>query len=346
MDQSTSYPCYRLVFNGYILPGVGDLYKIAISLYEFLSFNSQISYENIRIYQYYSNLDYYEFTIHYDRGLIIQKDDTLIRITTLFPNLIFLDSPLASRSSTITTKPVTRPNKTPSMPVGRRRFARERSSKHLPTINTNVRKKVNNSTPQVETEINWILKDNSCDKTPISTEMRQYLSDKSSFFKIARDIDDGILDEENINSNFAIKYCIFKLLHSRNSIREDTETIDSKHLREEYEIFNDLYQECLENETEEPPTKTVYVPHNYFYLSVEQKEKIAREYNLTVEEFETIHVNCSAKDDHIENHIQKITDNPDITDKVANDVFDQDDTSTDSDISIVTLASEVGYVKS
>ena len=131
-------------------------------------------------------------------------------------------------------------------------------------------------------------------------KLRVFESDKFSYVSIKRDLEKGALKREDINPCFELKYLIFKVLESRNSI----DFTKNDNISTEYELFKILYDECNENNQNNcKPIVKVYIPHNYQYMSKERKEEYARKYKMTLKQFEDKYVNGMVDDDIIENHI-------------------------------------------
>lgn len=115
--------------------------------------------------------------------------------------------------------------------------------------------------------------------------------DKKIYSKVKTDIEDGLITPETLNPTFKAKYYLLKLLESRSLIDFTSDSdIDA-----EYLIFEDLFTTCEKTESESKSKSkldpVVYVPHNYRFLSTEDKIKCAKKYDLTVDEFEATYVN-------------------------------------------------------
>lgn len=93
-----------------------------------------------------------------------------------------------------------------------------------------------------------------------------YQSDKKSYHLIKKHIMDGLIDEENISPFFKQKYPIFKFMDQNGDI-------DCENDYELYtELFSDLYGD-KNNNSDDDDTEKCYVPHNYHYLTEEEKAK-------------------------------------------------------------------------
>jgi hypothetical protein len=140
-----------------------------------------------------------------------------------------------------------------------------------------------------------------------SDKFKVFESDKRSYKLIKKDIMDGTLKSEDINPFFVLKYDIFKILESRNSINFDS----NDNINEEYSIFAELYDDCLNiDSTDNEKTKTinVYIPPNYNYMSDEKKNEYAKKYKMTRKQFEEKYINCVHNDnnENIESFIENI----------------------------------------
>ena len=167
------------------------------------------------------------------------------------------------------------------------------------------------SNPEHESEceeINWTIHkagSAAATKKTINDKLKVYTSDRHSYFQIKKDIDEDNFDEVHIHPAFAIKYSIFKVLVARGEIVQDEPNIEH-----EYSIFADLYEDCMDDSSEDEgptPVSNVYVPHNYFYLSSQEKEELAARYSMTPKQFEDSHVNRAVDDDEIETHMRSLT---------------------------------------
>jgi hypothetical protein len=125
-------------------------------------------------------------------------------------------------------------------------------------------------------------------------KLRIFTDDKKIYPRIKDDIANGKLKYESIHPNFVAKYQIFKILEERSAI----DFTHNLNIADEFKIFDDLYESCMEVIREKSVVVTKpapYVPHNYNYLSEKEKDDIANKYQMTREEFETTHVNVSSE---------------------------------------------------
>ena len=132
-----------------------------------------------------------------------------------------------------------------------------------------------------------------------SDKMKIFESDKMSYVQMKKDLADGKLRTDDIHPFFVLKYDIFKVLDSR-------QTIDfscGKNISNEYDIFMELYESYMDDNDDDQMTN-VYVPHNYNYMTPEKKTEHAKKYKMTRQQFENKYVNCMVDDDIIENHIK------------------------------------------
>jgi hypothetical protein len=125
--------------------------------------------------------------------------------------------------------------------------------------------------------------------------MNVFESDKKVYKLIKSDIENEKISQSEIHPSFAPKYMIFKVLDSRKNINFES----NDNLKEEYKLFNEMYSLCVTKpkETKNKP----YVPHNYDYKSVAEKEKYVKQFGITVKEFEDKYVNGLENDSDSDN---------------------------------------------
>lgn len=138
---------------------------------------------------------------------------------------------------------------------------------------------------ETKREINRL---NRIESTRSAEKMKIFIDDKKTFQRIKSDIDSGKLHPDRIHPIFAAKYEVFELLDSREAI--DFTTNDN--LDAEYQIFNEYMEYCLEESDDDmmnTPKKQddIYIPHNYSYMSTDDKQKYLKKIKMTQEDFET-----------------------------------------------------------
>lgn len=92
---------------------------------------------------------------------------------------------------------------------------------------------------------------------------RIFESDKNSYFLMKKDINEGKLKEDNISVLFKQKYPIFKFMDENGDLNLDNE----------FEIYSELFNGLYEDQLETDDNESCYIPHNYHYLSEEEKLK-------------------------------------------------------------------------
>ncbi len=146
-------------------------------------------------------------------------------------------------------------------------------------------------------------------------KFRIFESDKKSYQLIKQDILNDKLRSDEINPIFALKYDIFKLLEIRNSINFES----NDNISEEYNIFMELYDECVNTEDDDKKSNAnVYIPPNYNYMSDEKKNEYAKKYKMTRRQFEEKYINCMHDDtnDDIESFMEKMVQSNTLDNKI------------------------------
>jgi len=100
------------------------------------------------------------------------------------------------------------------------------------------------------------------DKERAEEKRRVYEANKRAYYMMADEIDKGELSEEKISPLFRDKYPIYRFMDEKGLLDQD----------DEYETFLRLFNE-LYPEDEEESSNDDWIPHNYHYLTDEQKEK-------------------------------------------------------------------------
>lgn len=211
----------------------------------------------------YFNIPYATFDICYDNGFILKNKDNCFKISTFIPKFRIFDSIWKELY-------LHRVNLTKNYP------------KPIMKQNTNVQPicTTNKCTTSQPKNINQT--------TPLlNIRHQKFLCDKKSYFKIKDDIDANIIKEIDINSDFLIKYDIFKILDSRDQLKKNIDT----DLQNEYTLFTDfynIYEEADDIITEsKKPIMAIYIPPRYEYMTDQQKEDYAKKYKMTRIEFES-----------------------------------------------------------
>jgi len=135
-----------------------------------------------------------------------------------------------------------------------------------------------------------LMRDERIKQVKLTKEFNAFIDDVKTYYKIKSDINSGLLLEDDLHPLFAQKYPLLKLLESRGKLCVGMgDEID----REQFELFKELYDDCYEEEKVEE--EKVFVPHNYRYLSLTDKQKYAAKYDMLVDEFESRYVNIEDK---------------------------------------------------
>jgi hypothetical protein len=133
---------------------------------------------------------------------------------------------------------------------------------------------------------------NTNDLLKPNESLRIFESDKKSYLLMKLDINNGILKANEINSYFYDKYQIFKILDSRNAIKFN----NNDDIKNEYKLFLDMFECCDElaenvnvkaTEINPPDNKAdIYIPHNYKYMTNDQKNTYAKKYKMTAHDLD------------------------------------------------------------
>lgn len=231
----------------------------------------------------------------------------------------------------------------------------EESNKSNNLINTKVKKEKKNKSFDEDFEAK---KEKERNERVVSrnksTKFRVFESDKKSYNQMKKDIEKGLLKKNSIHPFFVIKFDVFEIMEKRNAIKFDNDD----NINKEYELFDQLYSLYDENSDKESGTNcknstggtngtedtksnnsniiNVFVPHNYHYLSNEDKIKHAKKYKLTKEEFEEKYINMTnqkSNDKNNDNDMDNDTDSEgsDDDDYSDNDTDDHDDNDDNDD---------------
>lgn len=348
-----------------------SLVNLVHQLYHKLNMCKQVDFfKNIIIHQFYK--DCFINTYHIDirnSMLVMYNDINYIQLTNLFPEYVIVDQMLIKyyqsikndpsknintnitpniTSNTIPPNAITSNTNTPSTipsrikiinPIKKRKHESLLKRAKIAERNINKLKNDRRSSKPIFDEEFEALKEKQRNERihhgQNKEKIRIFESDKNSYMQIKKDIDNKILDKNDMNPAFVLKYQIFQILHDRNSIN----FLSNENITEEYNIYNDYYQVCLADEepiktdesikTDEPINK-VYIPHKWHYMSDEKKEGHARKYKMTKKEFEDKYINVEVSNDSIENHISKINKESE-TPAMRKEIILDDDLSSHSD---------------
>lgn len=312
--KSFSKSYYRLFTSTTSSPIInGDLYETIYALYENIFIN-KIPIISMRIISYYACLPITEFSIKYDNGIMIMyNDDNYIKISSLIPEAKILDMqmnanaiipnkiPLTDKSiDTPIIKGNILPKNIPRQPRNHKfleksviaknaieKNKKEKISSDIGIMTDEKLKYINDNYDFTQEEIKLKMKNKSKKDNLFNT----FVSDKKIYPKIKSEVDVGKLREDTINPDYAIKYQLFKILEDRSAINFNNDD----NIQNEFEIFTELHKSCTDDEIVENEKINVYVPHNYRYLSEEQKCAWAKKYDMTIDKFEELYVNIQEK---------------------------------------------------
>lgn len=322
-----------------------------VQLYNILFGSNEINLIDIQIVCYYMGIPVINFNLGNDNGLILYNDDNYIRICALFPEYNVIDTaytkfitsrirkypsisdntnkfqraaPIDNNNNNIKTYKYTAPinnikTSKHTVPVNNNKkymFDRKNTDRNCNTRNSiNSKKNVKNGS-KLE-DINNLSTDDNINYD-FSEQIKIFESDKRSYFLIKKDLDDDVLKRDQIHPDFVLKYLIFKVLE----LREAINFASNSNIDNEFEIFSNLYEEYQkDNEVDEPPHK-VYIPHNYNYMTPDEKDKYAHKYNMTRQQFENKYINIIVEDDDIFGKIN---------DKNIEEINDDTDNKSDTD---------------
>lgn len=145
---------------------------------------------------------------------------------------------------------------------------------------------------EIVKNINYEKKKQFVDKEREIEKRRRYKAQKKAFYMLKSDIDTGKTTTENISSLFINDYEVFSYMLEM-KLLSCADNDDTDEIKDDYFIYYklmDAYNEKTNNDN------NVYIPHNYYYLSDDDKTKYDRataqtnNYNL-VDEFINKHTN-------------------------------------------------------
>nr|AEX63044.1 hypothetical protein mv_R842 [Moumouvirus Monve] len=252
-----------------------DLFCLFKAIYSDLcSKRSKDLIDKLKATKYYMNHPTSFFNFKYENGLLMFNENNNINICDFFPEFMPMDKILSmiyvdTKNNLDKITLDVGKNKQQKKPR-KHKFLQKDKEQYLVLDTFNNINTVNKETLEKEDNKDLVL----------------FKSDKNSYKLIKNDIEKGILDNKDINAFFADKFIIFKLLESRGCLNLD----NNDDIKTEYELFRDLY-EPEENIISEK--ENIYVPHNYHYISEQEKINHAKKYNMTLNEFEEKYVNNS-----------------------------------------------------
>jgi hypothetical protein len=116
----------------------------------------------------------------------------------------------------------------------------------------------------------------------VEERKRVFLTDKKVYQLCKDDLASGELQWERFPVIFASKYLILKLLEDRNQI----DFTNNDAVEREFELFDAIMKQMEPHR----PKRAVSIPHNYNYMTAEQKNEYAIQFDMTVEELEKLQI--------------------------------------------------------
>lgn len=263
-------------------------------LYDVIVNDNVTDLNQIKVLCYLSNVVVTTFRLRYRTGLVLYNESSNIKLTNICPELTSIDMLLekflgknthkqSESESTLTTSTV-KPRHQKFLQKARivnRPCEVKIIDQQNNLVQLHTEPEVEQTRPKVEPNV----------EPQLSQKLHSFQTDKITYVKIKKDIEDGKLNEDDIHPAFMLKYQIFKLLDARQNLNLDNDN----NLSQEGEIFSELYDELMsefqkEIQNESMNEEKVYVPYNYHYLSDDKKEEHARKYKMTRQEFENKYV--------------------------------------------------------
>lgn len=266
-------------------------------------FNFKLDLSGIIIIHYYSDCPVITFYLTFDNGFIMYNEENYIKLSSISPQIAIFDTAykkiIEKKSKEIVNRDLI--VKCPMIKTNDKKNDNKRHDVFIEKGNNIAQTFIEQRKDfkkyfdeefeaKKEKERNRKIEENRNNE-----KIKVFESDKKTYLQIKKDIDDGILKKENMNPYFVLKYQLFKLLESRGNIN----FASNANVKDEYELFMDLYNDCTEDEQENikqdakvfiSPDK-VYIPPNYNYMTNEKKEEYARKYKMTLKQFEEKYIN-------------------------------------------------------
>uniref|UniRef100_A0A6C0LSK1 Uncharacterized protein n=1 Tax=viral metagenome TaxID=1070528 RepID=A0A6C0LSK1_9ZZZZ len=265
-------------------------FSIALSKLYFylLDANETYNFDQLSFVILFYDIIVTKYHIFYNNGLFLNNEDSCIKISSIYPQYICLDNIIKDRM--VTDKNLDK---------------KELKLKDVFVPNNIIDKRERRPStfPKNEQSTSNVIQNNIT-----NNKYPQFESDKRSYFLIKSDINCGKIKIDEINPMFTKKYLILKVLDSRNQLNEKF----NDNITEEKQLFDALFSACAENEDDkcieivQNNPNSIYIPHNYEYMSDKLKENYAHKFKLTRNEFEEKYIKCMDNDDPIELHFEKV----------------------------------------
>lgn len=289
----------RTVYN--LQNAVAHIYKSLLSVHS-------EEWANIELVHYYMNIPIVTFNVDFEKTLILKNAENKICTTSIYPEFTQFDILLLNK-------------------IGKQKYQHknaiinDRPAQILPIVknnNTGIANKItsentknafhkrfleniksNTTEKNKPLDIQTIHQNNNQNENNINNpKLRLFSSDKKAYYKVKKDIDNGIISAEEINPLFTLKYQILRVIDNRKILNLDNDD----NITKEYDIFMEIHDEYLNDNN--IATEKVYIPHNYHYMSKEKKEEHAKKYRMSLRQFEDKYIKCTTSDNLIDNHIQ------------------------------------------
>lgn len=344
---------YKIEINGKIGISVYGIEDAISSLYLYLINNQITDFSKIQLSCYFMGCKINYFQIRYQNGLVLYDDNSTLKIPSLFPEILILDKqykkiivPKVKTFNFVKNKasylnPIGIHNEVDQIKNIQNSSSDEQKNRHIimkerAKIAEQAKNEIKMKVEEEKKELggfdeNFEAKKENERNKKIETRRANekisiFMSDKKSYTMICNDLKDGIIKIDDIPQFFVLKYEIFKILENRGVINFDT----NDNIDDEYDIFKTLFEECSDcvddpkyvplgiyrddEFSRKSSNKKIYIPHNYQYMTKEEKEKYAKKYKMTLSQFENKYINNTINDDEIDNFIKegKLVKNSDI----------------------------------
>jgi hypothetical protein len=205
-----------------------------------------------------------QLEVKYDKTLILSNPDIMITVTRLYPQFCYFENIINSKNPVVVNRP-------------QRQYNFLKKANPEPCASENVNPGAPSTNPVTP---------------PIDPTLVSFQADKKCYYKIKADIDNDVIKKEDISPWFIEKYLFFNIMDVKNQLKESNDDINN-----EFKYFDELKNAALETDSsdDEPPLpkynnlfggSDVYVPHNYNYMTDQQKLDYVTRANMTISEFE------------------------------------------------------------
>lgn len=248
-----------------------NLSDLVVELYNHIYVNGITNLSLINIDSYFMSIHIANYKIMYNECLYMYNHENLIKVLSLYPEFMFIDSEIKKKFMDIQPKTFKNVLNT-----------------HIPQIKKNcgqtkTRKLVKKDVIPDEKFVT--PKENPLN---IDQELMTFESDKSSYILIKKDVAAGKYNIDEMHPCFILKYQIFEIMEMKGILNLNS----NENLQDEYTKFYELYNECGEDEVSDASENDkIYVPHNYYYMTSEEKENFVKGFDISLQEFEEKYLN-------------------------------------------------------